>query len=69
MAVGKGVFPLYEVENGKYKITHKVEKLKPITDYIKGQGRFKHLSDDIISQIQEKVNVDWENLNSVCGIK
>jgi len=69
LAVGTGVFPLYEVENGKYKITHKVEKLKPIADYIKGQGRFRHLSDDIISQIQEKVNLDWENLNSLCGIK
>jgi pyruvate ferredoxin oxidoreductase beta subunit len=69
LAVGTGVFPLYEVENGKYKITHKVETLKPVTDYIKGQGRFKHLTDDLIDQIQQKVNQDWENLKFQCGAK
>ena len=40
----------------KYRITHSPEPLKPVTEYIKGQGRFKHLTDDLIAQIQEKVN-------------
>ncbi len=69
LAVRTGVFPLYEVENGKYRITHSPEPLKPVTEYIKGQGRFKHLTDDVIAQIQEKVNRDWESLKYQCGAK
>jgi pyruvate ferredoxin oxidoreductase beta subunit len=69
LAVQTGVFPLYEVENGKYKITPKTETLKPVTDYIKGQGRFKHLTDDLIARIQDRVNLDWENLKFQCGAK
>ncbi len=69
LAVQTGLFPLYEVENGKYKITHKVETLKPVSDYIKGQGRFRHLTDDIIAQIQARVNTDWEDLKFQCSAK
>ncbi len=69
LAVQTGVFPLYEVENGKYKITHKTETLKPVKDYIKGQGRFRHLTDDIIARIQEQVNSDWDNLKFQCSAK
>lgn len=69
LAVRTGVFPLYEVENGKYRITHSPEPLRPVSEYIKGQGRFKHLTDDLIAQIQERVNSDWENLKFQCGAK
>ncbi len=69
LAVKTGVFPLYEVENGKYRITQKVETLSPLTDYIKGQGRFRHLTDDVIETIQEKVKKDWEELNSLSNLK
>jgi pyruvate ferredoxin oxidoreductase beta subunit len=69
LAVRTGVFPLYEVENGKYRITHSPEPLRPVTEYIKGQGRFKHLTDDLVAQIQERVNMDWENLKFQCGAK
>ena len=69
LAVRTGIFPLYEVENGKYRITYSPEPLAPVTEYLKGQGRFRHLTDDIIAQIQEKVNVDWEDLKFQCGVK
>ncbi|MCX7786047.1 MAG: thiamine pyrophosphate-dependent enzyme, partial [candidate division WOR-3 bacterium] len=49
LAVQTGIFPLYEVENGRYKITHKSEPLKPVAEYIKGQGRFRHLKDEDIA--------------------
>ena len=38
------------------------KKLKPIKDYFKGQGRFRHLSADEIDAIQEKVNSEFKNL-------
>ena len=58
-----GVFPLYEVENGKYRMTVDVpEKLRPVQDYLKGQGRFRHLTPDQIQVIQERVDMEWEIL-------
>ncbi len=55
LAVETGVFPLYEVENGKYKMSLDVPKLKPLTDYTKLQGRFRHLTPEVLSQIETKV--------------
>jgi pyruvate ferredoxin oxidoreductase beta subunit len=43
LAVDTKFFPLYEVENGKYRITVPVPRPKPLEDYLKTQGRFKHL--------------------------
>jgi pyruvate ferredoxin oxidoreductase beta subunit len=62
LAVESGVFPLYEVEDGKYRITHDVPELKPVSDYLKPQGRFRHLTPDLISQIQERVTADYDKL-------
>jgi len=38
------------------------EKRRPIQDYIKGQGRFRHLTPDQIQIIQERVDIEWETL-------
>jgi pyruvate ferredoxin oxidoreductase beta subunit len=64
-AVQCGMYPLYEVENGKYKINVSPEQLKPVAEYLKGQGRFRHLSETDINKIQEKVNQDWAKLNQL----
>jgi len=60
LAIETGVFPLYEVEHGKYRLTKKVKELKPIRDYIKPQGRFRHLTDELIDHIQEQVLKKYE---------
>jgi pyruvate ferredoxin oxidoreductase beta subunit len=62
LAVQTGMFPLYEVENGVYKMSLDIPKLRPVTDYLKSQGRFRHLSDDIIAKIQERVTLEYEKL-------
>lgn len=61
LAVETYIFPLYEVENGKYMISRKPKK-KPVREYLEMQGRFRHLSDEIINAIQAKVDSDWEKL-------
>jgi len=68
MAVQCGMFPLYEVENGKYNITVKPEALKPVNDYLKAQGRFRHLSDKEISHIQQKVDQEWKKLKDLSAM-
>lgn len=69
LAVRSGAFPLYEVENGKYKITHKIESLIPLSEYLKGQGRFRHLTDDVIADIQTRITAEWEELKYLSGMK
>jgi pyruvate ferredoxin oxidoreductase beta subunit len=57
------VFPLYEVEDGHYRLSPDMpKKLKPIKDYFKGQGRFRHLSPEEIEKIQEKVTTEFKKL-------
>ncbi len=64
-AVQCGMFPLYEVENGKYKINVVPESLKPVAEYLKSQGRFRHLSETDINKIQQKVNQNWGKLKEL----
>ncbi len=62
LAVQTGVFPLYEIESGKYKLNMKVAKRKPVQEYLKPQGRFRHLSEDDIKLIQERTDEEYEKL-------
>ncbi len=59
-------WPLFEIEDGKYTINWKTENPKPIEEFLKGQGRFKHLFSEknkhVIGELQKIVNEDWERL-------
>ena len=62
LAVETGVFPLYEVENGKCKLSIDLPQLRPVQDYLKLQGRFRHLSEETIKKIQYRVNKEYAKL-------
>jgi len=62
LAVETGIFPLYEVENGQYKLSFDFPELRPVTDYMKLQGRFRHLFPDEINKIQTRVIEEYEQL-------
>jgi pyruvate ferredoxin oxidoreductase beta subunit len=68
LAVKTGIFPLYEVENGRYRMTYSPQPLRPVTDYLKGQGRFRHLTQDVTGVIQKRVDAEWEELRNLCGL-
>ena len=59
-------WPLYEIENGKYTINYTPKERKPIEEFLKTQGRFKHLLKDknthVIKEMQEKIDQNFENL-------
>ncbi|MDD4178658.1 MAG: thiamine pyrophosphate-dependent enzyme [Candidatus Margulisbacteria bacterium] len=59
------VWPVYEVENGVYKISKPKEK-KPVVEYLKGQDRFRHLfkpgNEKLIADIQAEVDRRWNLL-------
>jgi len=69
LAVQTRVFPLYEIENGILKFNQKVDKPKPVRDYLELQGRFKHLGEEEIEKIQRYVNARYEFLLSIEGKK
>ena len=65
-------WPLYEVEEGKYKINFKPKEKKPIVDWLKPQGRFRHLFKEenawMLEEIQKTVDRDWAELNKLAEI-
>jgi pyruvate ferredoxin oxidoreductase beta subunit len=67
LAVETGVFPLYEVERGQYRLNIDFPKLKPIKEYIKPQGRFRHLTDGMIEEIEKRVHREYEQLRAKAG--
>jgi pyruvate ferredoxin oxidoreductase beta subunit/2-oxoisovalerate ferredoxin oxidoreductase beta subunit len=63
LAVQTNFFPLYEVEDGvRYTINYQGDR--SVADYLKAQGRFKHLNADDIQMIQSMVDEDWELIRS-----
>ena len=64
LAVETGAFPLYEVENGRYKLNIDRPNLKPVEEYLKSQGRFRHLSDTDMEKIQKRVNEEYSKLKA-----
>jgi pyruvate/2-oxoacid:ferredoxin oxidoreductase beta subunit len=68
MAVQTNIFPLYEVEDGvKYTVNFH-PKGYLVREYFHMQGRFQHLTDHDLDQIQEMVDEDWELLLRKAGL-
>lgn len=62
LAVRTGLFPLYEVENGvKYTINFEPDWV-PVREYFRLQGRFSHLTEDDLKEIENNVKTEWEIL-------
>ena len=62
LAIETKIFPLYEIEDGEnYTITRKPNGT-PVIEYLKLQGRFKHLTKSQMEGIQHDVDREWENL-------
>jgi pyruvate ferredoxin oxidoreductase beta subunit len=72
LAVETCVWPLYEVENGKYKINFKPKEKKPVLEWLKTQGRFRHLFKEentgVVEEIQQQVDDNWEMLNKLAAL-
>ncbi|RJQ08569.1 MAG: pyruvate ferredoxin oxidoreductase [Bacillota bacterium] len=71
LAVETCFWPLLEIEHGRCKITYRPKQKKPLTDFLKAQGRFKHLFKDenkhLLEELQNEVDDNWKDLESRCG--
>lgn len=61
LAVETNVFPLYEFRDGKFTL-FKPSRLAPLEEYISMQGRFGHLNDDDIKEIEHAIDERWNQL-------
>jgi pyruvate ferredoxin oxidoreductase beta subunit len=64
------MWPLFEVEDGVWSMTE-VKDPKPVTEFFKGQGRFKHLlkpgCEDLVAEIQQDADDYYAYLQGRCG--
>ena len=70
LAVDSCVWPLFEVKGGVWKLNYEPKKKLPVEDYLKKQGRFKHMflpgSEWMIEETQKHVDEKWEALLAKC---
>ena len=59
-------WPMYEVVDGVYNITYKPKNKRPLVDFLKPQGRFKHMfapgNEHLIKSAQAEIDARWERL-------
>jgi len=68
LAVETCFWPLIQIENGRWDITFRPKEKKPLVDFLKAQGRFKHLftpeHESVLARLQDEVDRDWAALEA-----
>jgi len=65
LAVLSGLWALYEIENGKFKLNSPSDRLmdrakrKPVKDYFVQQGRFRNLKEADVEEIEKWIDEDY----------
>ena len=62
LAVESRYFPLFECDEGAWRITYQPKHPVPVREFLETQGRFAHLTDEQIETIQGHVDARWEAL-------
>ena len=63
LGVQTGWWPLFEIQDGVFKLSYKPKELKPVSDFIQSQGRFRHITDEQIDQL--KLNTRHQRMDTV----
>jgi pyruvate ferredoxin oxidoreductase beta subunit len=73
LAVQTGMWALFEIENGKFRLSSPSDRLvdksrrKPIKEYFALQGRFRGLSEADVHRIEGWIDEDWENYRKLAS--
>lgn len=60
-ALQSGVWPLFEVHDGKFRLNYKPEPRKPVRDYLTKQGRYGAPKEEKITYVQKMIDDMWES--------
>ncbi len=70
LAVETCIWPLYEVVNGEYRLNYEPKKKRPVEEFMRLQGRFRHCfkpgNEWTIEEAQKYVDEKWEELLKRC---
>ncbi len=70
-AVNTCYWPLFEVEDGEYRLTYRPREKQPLVPWLKKQGRFAHLfkpgNEEQLERLQDWVDNEWDKLLTRCG--
>ena len=71
LAVETCYWPLFEVDHGVWKLSYVPKHKLPIEDFLRTQGRFRHLfkpeNEHLIQVFQNEVDKRWEDLQYRCS--
>ncbi len=69
LAIDTCYWPLFEVTNGAWHLNYKPKNKRPLTEWFSRQGRFQHLAKNqqLLEQIQARIDGEWETLLRRCG--
>jgi len=73
LAVQTGLWALYEIEYGKFKLNSPSDRLidkdkrKSVKEYLSLQGRFRNLTEEDVAKIQKWVDEDWERYHKLAS--
>ncbi|NCN64612.1 MAG: hypothetical protein COV98_00500 [Candidatus Altarchaeum sp. CG12_big_fil_rev_8_21_14_0_65_33_22] len=65
LAIETGVYKVFEIENRKFKLNYKPAKRKKVEEYLKVQGRFRHLTPQQTDEIQMEIDKEWQELEKM----
>jgi pyruvate/2-oxoacid:ferredoxin oxidoreductase beta subunit len=67
-AVRTNYFPLWEAENGKFRLTQEVSNPKPVQELTKLLRKFSHLKSDDLSRLQQTLDQRYALLKGLCTL-
>jgi len=66
LAVETCFWPLVEIDHGRWRLTYRPRRKKPLVDFLKPQGRFRHLFSEpnkmLLEELQREIDRQWEDL-------
>jgi pyruvate/2-oxoacid:ferredoxin oxidoreductase beta subunit len=65
-AVRTNYFPLWEADNGKFRLTHEVANPRPIQEFTKMMRKFSHLKEADMANLQKAVNERYALIKTLC---
>ena len=68
LAVESNFAPLYEVENGKFKMSVEIRNPKPVKEFLSRFKKFSHLTDEDIQELQEWTVFKINRLKHLCTL-